>query len=334
MTAVASNQPQGFVEKSVRALCSAHPELVSLAADGRTVLRKSQASAKVGLLSGGGSGHEPLHAGFVGTGMLDAAVPGGVFASPPAGQIVDATRLVSTGKGVLMIVKNYTGDVMNFGIAAELLKSEGIEVATVIVDDDLASASDSEDQRSPGRRGTAAVLAVEKMCGAAAESGADLSSLAALGKRVAAQSATLGLAFGPCINPETGLAAFELAEDEIEFGVGIHGERGIEKRPRAELPQLAEQLTLPLIEHLGLAAGHRVVAIVNGLGGTGHLMLANLQWEVERILTDRGIHLARVSTGSFVTSLDMPGLSVTLVSVDDELLALWDAPVATPTYRW
>lgn len=334
MSIAASEQPLGLVGRAIRALCSAHPDLVCLAPDGRSVLRRSPVSGKVALVSGGGSGHEPLHAGFVGTGMLDAAVPGGVFASPAAGQILEAARAASTGSGVLMIVKNYTGDVMNFGIAAEFLESEGIEVETVIVDDDLASGAGPEDERSPGRRGTAAVLAVEKICGAAAEKGADLPELAELGRDVVRRSATLSLAFGPCVNPETGLPAFELADDEIEFGVGIHGERGIEKRPRADLPELAEQLTVPLIEHLGLSADDRVIAIVNGLGGTSQITLANLQWEVERIVAARGINVSGISTGEFVTSLDMSGLSVTLVAVDDELLRLWNAPVATPTYTW
>jgi dihydroxyacetone kinase-like protein len=334
MSTTARQQPLRLVDKAMRALCSAHPDLVCLSPDGRSVLRRTPVSGKVALLSGGGSGHEPLHAGFVGTGMLDVAVQGGVFASPAAGHIVESARAVAAGRGVLMIVKNYTGDVMNFGIAAELLRSEGIPVETVIVDDDLASGAGGDDERSPGRRGTAAVLAVEKICGAAAEKGADLAQLAELGRNVARRSATLSLAFGPCVNPETGLPAFELAHDEIEFGVGIHGERGIEQRPRADLPELARQLTEPLMTHLGLVAGDRVIAIVNGLGGTSQLALSNLQWEVEQIVADRGIVISRVSTCEFVTSLDMSGLSVTLVDVDDEHLRLWDAPVATPTYKW
>ena len=285
---------------------------------------------RVALVSGGGSGHEPLHSGFVGPGMLDAAVPGAVFASPTALQVVAAVRGVDRGAGVLLVVKNYTGDVLNFQIAAEIAAEEGIEVETVLVDDDLASESDD----GPGRRGTAATVVVEKVCGAAAARGLPLAEVAGLGRRVAAGARSMAVALEGAVHPGEDVRSFDLAADEVEHGVGIHGERGIDRRPMARAAELVGALTEPLVEALGLADGDRVVVVVNGLGATHLLELHVVFREVAALLATRGITVARTLVGEYVTALDMAGASVTLVRADDELLGLWDDAVTTTALTW
>ena len=287
---------------------------------------------KVGLLSGGGSGHEPLHTGFVGVGMLDAAVPGGIFASPTAAQVQAATKAIDRGLGVVHIVKNYTGDLLNFAIAAELAAAEGVQIERVVVDDDLAT--DSLDTDGPGRRGTAAVVAVEKICGAAAERGAALVEVAELGRRVAASARTMAVALSACAHPGEREPSFELGDDEIELGVGIHGERGIGRRPFASAAELAALLVHPVAEALGLDRGDRAIVIVNGLGSTHPLELAVMFAEASRLLDDLGVAVARSLVGPYVTSLDMAGCSITLIRADDEMVELWDAPVRTPGLTW
>jgi dihydroxyacetone kinase-like protein len=279
------------------------------------------------VLSGGGSGHEPLHVGFVGAGMLDAAVPGGIFASPTAMQVEAATEAADSGRGVVHVVKNYTGDVMNFGMAAEMADAD---VETVLVDDDVAT--ESED--GPGRRGTAAVIAVEKVCGAAASRGDSLADVAALGRRVAAGARSMAVALHAPTHPGQDRPSFDLPPGEIELGVGIHGERGVGRRAHASAAELAAALVGPVSGALGLQGGDRVLAIVNGLGATHGLELHVMFAEVGRLLDARGIVLARSLVGPYVTSLDMSGCSVTLVRLDDELTALWDAPVRTPALTW
>jgi dihydroxyacetone kinase-like protein len=327
------NDPQDHVREALAGFERANAHLVRWDREGNFVARAQPAAApKVGLLAGGGSGHEPLHAGFVGTGMLDAAVPGAIFSSPTAAQCEAAPRGVAPGAGVLHIIKNYTGDKLNSGIAAEIVADDGIAVERVLVEDDLAT--DSDDERAPGRRGTAAVIAVEKICGAAAERGASLAELAELGRRVAAGSRTLALALASCAHPGEDRPSFELAADEVEFGVGIHGERGIEKRPFAPADDLARQLVEPLIEALELAAGEQVLVIVNGLGATHPLELHVVFAEVARQLDARDVTVARSLVGPYLTALDMAGCSVTLVRVDDALVELWDAPVRTSALSW
>jgi len=287
-------------------------------------------AARVALVSGGGSGHEPLHSGFVGPGMLDAAVPGAVFASPTALQVVAAVRGVDRGAGVLLVVKNYTGDVLNFRIAAEIAAEEGIAVETVLVDDDLASESDD----GPGRRGTAATVVVEKVCGAAAARGMPLAEVAALGRRVVAGARSMAVALEGAVHPGEDVRSFDLAADEVEHGVGIHGERGIDRRPMAAARELVGALTEPLVEAVGLTGGDRVVVVVNGLGSTHLLELYVVFREVAALLDARGIIVARSLVGPYVTALDMAGASVTLVRADDELLELWDDAVTTTALTW
>ncbi|WP_437583834.1 dihydroxyacetone kinase subunit DhaL [Paramicrobacterium sp. CJ85] len=324
------NSPSDVIDDALEGLVASNRTRLARDAAVNVVTRAVPAKDKVGLVSGGGSGHEPLHAGFVGTGMLDAAVCGAVFASPTAHQIHAGTVRADSGAGVLHIVKNYTGDVLNFEIAATLAEEDGIVVESVIVDDDLAS--DGND--GPGRRGTGAVVVVEKVCGALAEAGLPLSEVADAGRRVVSRSRSLALALSACTHPGADAPAFELGENEVEFGVGIHGERGTARIPFAEADELVEQLVAPLVDDLDIASGASVIAIVNGLGGTSPLELNVAAAHVHRTLAERGITVARALTGSLVTSLDMHGVSVTLTVCDDDILRAWDAPVRTPALTW
>ncbi|NIH79856.1 dihydroxyacetone kinase subunit DhaK [Amycolatopsis viridis] len=325
------NDPDDFVREALEGLQRVHPDLIRYHEHPAYVIRAQQ-SDKVALVSGGGSGHEPLHTGFVGTGMLDAAVPGAVFASPTAYQVRRAISAADRGRGVLLIVKNYTGDVLNFRIAAELAAEDGIQVRTVLVDDDLAT--DGQEDGAPGRRGTAAVVAVEKICGAAAENGASLDEVAALGERVVSSARTMALALAPCTQPGHDKPSFDLPDGEIEFGVGIHGEHGIGRRPYAPVRELVADLTKPIVAALGLDRGDQVIAIVNGLGSTHGLELSVVHRELSVFLEDLGVRVGRALVGSYVTALDMRGCSITLLRADEELLALWDSPVATPALTW
>ncbi len=329
------NDPREHVAEGLAGLERAWPQLVRWNREPSFVARAESSRAqapKVALVAGGGSGHEPLHTGFVGEGMLDAAVPGAIFSSPTAGQLEAATRAADRGRGVVHIIKNYTGDVLNFSIAAELVADAGIEVETVLVDDDLAT--ERADGDGPGRRGTAAVVAVEKLCGAAAERGWALADVAALGRRVAASSRTMALALRPCTHPGASRPSFDLEPGEIELGVGIHGERGIGRRPVASAAELAPLLVDPVADALELGDGDRVILIVNGLGSTHPLELSVMFGEAADRLAARGVEVARSLVGSYVTALDMGGCSITAVRADDELLELWDAPVRTPGLTW
>ncbi|HVW18589.1 MAG TPA: dihydroxyacetone kinase subunit DhaK [Solirubrobacteraceae bacterium] len=327
------NDPQDHVREGLAGFELANARLVRWNRDPSYVVRATPARAsKVGLLSGGGSGHEPLHTGFVGEGMLDAAVPGAIFSSPTVEQVEAATRAVDAGAGVLHIVKNYTGDKLNFSIAAELVADDGIEVATVVVADDLAT--DSDDPGLPGRRGTAAVVTVEKVCGAAAERGASLAELKALGERVADGSRSMALALAAPAHPGEGQPSFELLDGEVEFGVGIHGERGIGRTSFASADELAASLTTPVADALDLVAGDEVIAIVNGLGATHPIELNVVFGAAAGVLERRGVEVARALVGPYVTALDMAGCSVTLTRADAEILDLWDAPVRTPGLTW
>jgi phosphoenolpyruvate---glycerone phosphotransferase subunit DhaK len=326
------NDPLDVVAEGLRGLARQHPDVLDVHPDPAFVARAadpSDSAPRVALISGGGSGHEPLHSGFVGAGMLDAAVPGLIFSSPTAAQVEAATRHVDRGHGVLHIVKNYTGDVMNFGIAAELVRDDGIAVGRVIVDDDLAT-----EGAGAGRRGTAAVVVVEKACGAAAARGASLDELVALGEAIVAGARTMALAVEPLTHPGADQTSFDLGDDEVELGVGIHGERGVGRVPFAAADTLTDRLVDPLLEALALERGERVIAIVNGLGATHPLELAIVFARLGDRLDAVGVELARSLVGTFVSALDMGGVSITLVRADDTLLDLWDAPVRTPALRW
>jgi dihydroxyacetone kinase-like protein len=325
------NAPEDVVREALAGVAAAHPDLRVDAAQQIVVRADAPVAGKVGLVSGGGSGHEPLHGGFVGPGMLDAACPGEVFTSPVPDQIVAATKAVDGGSGVVHIVKNYTGDVLNFQIAAELAGDDGIRVETVLVDDDVAV---EDSTWTAGRRGTTATLIVEKVAGAAAAEGQALEAVAELGRRVNERSASFAVALTACTTPAAGKPGFDLPEDEMEVGVGIHGEPG---RRREKLVSAKEvvRICLDAIQAAKpLSAGDRGIVIVNGLGGTPQLELYLLFGEVAAVLRDAGVRIERSLVGNYVTSLDMAGMSVTICRADDEILRLWDAPVRTPALRW
>jgi dihydroxyacetone kinase-like protein len=327
------NDPGKTVDEGLAGFAAAHPDLVRLVVDPPFVVLRADAPlrGKVGLVSGGGSGHEPLHAGFVGYGMLDAAVPGAMFTSPTPDPILEATRQVSAGAGVLHIVKNYTGDVLNFETAAELALAEGIEVQSVIVDDDVAV---KDSLYTAGRRGVAGTMLVEKIAGAAAERGDGLDKVAEIARTVNSRARTMGMALAPCTVPHAGEPSFELADDEVEIGIGIHGEPGRERIALEPADRLVDRLMEPILEDLPIQQGDRVVLLVNGMGGTPQSELYIVFRRAAEVLADRGIVLARSLVGSYVTSLEMQGVSITLLQVDDDLLELYDAPVQTAALRW
>ncbi|MEV6681032.1 dihydroxyacetone kinase subunit DhaK [Streptomyces erythrochromogenes] len=327
------NSPQTVVADALRGLAAAHPDL-DVDPEARVVVRKgAREGGRVGLVSGGGSGHEPLHAGFVGPGMLSAACPGEVFTSPVPDQVVRAAKAVDSGRGVLFIVKNYTGDVLNFDMAAELAEEDGIRVERVLVDDDVAV---TDSLYTAGRRGTGATLFVEKIAGAAAEEGAPLEQVAAVAKRVNEASRSFGVALSACTTPAKGSPTFDLPDGELELGIGIHGEPGRERRPMMSAGEIARFAVGAVLDDLAdvAPADGPVLALVNGMGATPLLELYGFHAEVTQVLADRGVPLARSLVGNYVTSLDMAGCSVTLCRADEELLRLWDAPVQTPALRW
>jgi phosphoenolpyruvate---glycerone phosphotransferase subunit DhaK len=325
------NDPADVVREALAGLAAAHPDLRVDADAGVVVRRDAPLAGKVGIVSGGGSGHEPLHAGFVGPGMLDAACPGEVFTSPVPDQILAATRAVDGGAGVVHIVKNYTGDVLNFQLAAELAVEEKVGVHAVLVDDDVAV---EDSTWTAGRRGTGATLIVEKICGALAEERIPLSEVAEEGRRVNANSASFAVALSGATTPAAGEPGFVLADDEMEVGVGIHGEPGRRREPLRPAREVAAMALDAILAAKPLPAGADVIALVNGLGGTPLIELYLLYGEVARILADAGVTIARSLVGNYVTSLDMAGASITLCRADEQMLRLWDAPVHTPALRW
>ena len=326
------NDPADVVAEALLGIEAAHPDL-RVDHPNKIIYRADGAKAgKVGLISGGGSGHEPLHGGFVGPGMLDAACAGEVFTSPVPDQMLEATKRVDGGAGVLHIVKNYTGDVMNFEMAAELAAAEtGVEVASVVSDDDVAV---QDSLYTAGRRGVGVTVILEKIAGAAAEQGRPLSEIADVAKLVNANGRSMGMALTSCTVPAVGKPTFELGEDEMEIGIGIHGEPGRRRVPLATASEIAEMLVEPVVSDLPYASGDAVIAFVNGMGGTPLIELYVMYNEVARILGGHGVQIARSLVGPYITSLEMAGCSVTLVKVTDDLLALWDAPVRTPALRW
>lgn len=324
------NDPADVVADALRGMAAAHPEL-RVDHENRVVFRgDAPVRGKVGLVSGGGSGHEPMHGGFVGPGMLDAACAGEVFTSPVPDQVVAATQGVDGGAGVLHIVKNYTGDVMNFEMAAELVAADsGTEVVSVVVDDDVAV---QDSLYTAGRRGVGATVLLEKIVGAAAEQGRPLAEVADLARRVDDQARSMGVALTSCTVPAAGKPTFDLPEGEMEVGIGIHGEPGRRRVPVAPAREVAAMLVEPVLADRSFGDG--VICFVNGLGGTPLIELYVVYAEVVAILEKAGIGVARSLVGPYMTSLEMAGCSVTLLQADDELLRLWDAPVRTPGLRW
>ena len=324
------NDPADVVADALRGMAAAHPEL-RVDHENRVVFRSdAPVQGKVGLVSGGGSGHEPMHGGFVGMGMLDAACAGEVFTSPVPDQMTAATQGVDGGAGVLHIVKNYTGDVMNFEMAAELVAAEsGTEVVAVVTDDDVAV---QDSLYTAGRRGVGVTVLLEKLAGAAAEEGRPLAEVADLAKRVDDAGRSMGMALTSCTVPAAGTPTFELADDEMEIGIGIHGEPGRRRVKVAPAREVAEMLLEPILSDRSFTDG--VICFVNGMGGTPLIELYVVYAEVAAILERSGIGVARSLVGPYMTSLEMAGCSVTLLQADDELLRLWDAPVVTPGLRW
>ncbi len=326
------NDPADVVAEALRGVAAAHPEL-RVDHEQRIVFRgDAPVQGKVGLVSGGGSGHEPLHGGFVGPGMLDAACAGEVFTSPVPDQVVAATQGVDGGAGVLHIVKNYTGDILNFEMAAELVAAEGgTRVETVVVDDDVAV---QDSLYTAGRRGVGLTVLLEKLVGAAADEGRPLDDVATLARRVNESGRSMGMALTSCTVPAVGRPTFDLPEGQMELGVGIHGEPGRSRVPVAPAREVAAMLVEPVLAELGDTSGDGVIAFVNGMGATPLLELYLVHGEVAALLEKAGVRIARSLVGNYITSLDMAGCSVTLLRADEELLRLWDAPVRTPGLRW
>jgi dihydroxyacetone kinase-like protein len=322
------NAADDVLAESLDGFAAAHADLVVLGEQRKYVRRRHLTSAKVALISGGGSGHEPLHAGFVGVGMLDAACPGQVFTSPTPDQVMEAMIAVDSGAGCLLIVKNYEGDVMNFDMAVEMA---GRQTAKVVIDDDVAVEASTW---STGRRGVAGTLIVEKIVGAAAERGADLATLRALGTRVNGRTRSMGVALTSCTVPAAGRPTFTLGEDEMEMGVGIHGEPGRRRIKLASANAIAEEMLGTILRDLKPPTGATCLLLVNGFGGTPMLELYLMVNVARRVLMASGVRVSRYLTGSYVTSLDMAGCSLTVTMLDDELERLWDEPVHTPALRW
>jgi dihydroxyacetone kinase-like protein len=326
------NRPDDVVTEELRGIAAAHADLVRVEFGPNYIVRAdAPVQGKVGIVSGGGSGHEPMHGGFVGIGMLDAACPGEVFTSPTPDQMIEATKAVNGGAGVLHIVKNYTGDVMNFDMAAELARGEGIEVESVVIDDDVAV---QDSLYTAGRRGVGTTVLAEKVCGAAAEEKRSLADVAELCRRVNANGRSMGMALTSCIVPAAGSPTFELGDDEMEIGIGIHGEPGRERIKLAPANEIVERLATPIVDDLPFSEGDEVLAFVNSMGGTPLIELYIVYDGLNRFLDSRGIRITRNLIGPYITSLEMAGCSITLLKLDEELTRLWDAPVKTPGLRW
>jgi dihydroxyacetone kinase-like protein len=325
------NRAETILEESLDGFAGAHSDIVVLGPERKFVRRRTLVPGKVALVSGGGSGHEPLHAGFVGHGMLDAACPGQVFTSPTPDQMSEAIEAVDTGGGTLLIVKNYEGDVMNFEMAAEMAAAASRKVATVLTDDDVAVPSSTW---STGRRGVAGTLVVEKIVGAAAEQSTDLDGLQALGRDVNARTRSMGIALTSCTVPAAGKPTFALGDDEMEVGVGIHGEPGRRRARIAAADEIAETMLGAMLVDLSPPPGAPCLLLVNGFGATPLMELYLMVHAARRILQARSVQVIRHLTGSLVTSLDMAGCSLTVTVLDDRIIRLWDAPVRTAALSW
>src|ERR1700687_4765889 len=326
------NTPETEVKDAMAGMAAAHADLIRVEYDPSVIISKdAPKKGKVGLVSGGGSGHEPMHGGFVGLGMLDAACPGAVFTSPTPDQMARATAAVDGGAGVLHIVKNYTGDILNFEMAAELARGEGAKVNAVVTNDDVAV---QDSLYTAGRRGVGVTVLLEKIVGGAAEAGANLDAVTELAKKVNANGRSMGMALTSCIVPAAGKVTFEIADDEMELGIGIHGEPGRERTKLKSADEIAEILTMAVVNDIPFKSGDEVLAFVNGMGGTPLIELYIVYNELTRLCAARGLKITRCLVGSYITSLEMAGCSITLLRLNNELTRLWDAPVKTPTLRW
>ncbi|MBE9036847.1 dihydroxyacetone kinase subunit DhaK [aff. Roholtiella sp. LEGE 12411] len=350
------NKPENFVRESLEGMAAAHSDLIKVNYDPTFIYRATAPiPGKVAIISGGGSGHEPMHVGFVGTGMLDAACPGEVFTSPTPDQILEAAKQVDGGAGILYIVKNYGGDVMNFEMATELARAEGVRVLNILIDDDVAV---KDSLYTQGRRGVGTTILAEKICGAAAEQGYDLTQIADLCRRVNLHGRSMGIALTSCTVPAKGSPTFELSDREIELGIGIHGEPGRERTDIKSVDEVTEILTRSIIEDAAysrtlrewdenkgewvdvelinppLEKGDRLLAFVNSMGGTPLSELYLVYRKLAQICEQQGLQIVRNLIGPYITSLEMQGCSITLLKLDDEMIRLWDAPVKTPSWRW
>ncbi len=323
------NDPNEAVQDMLEGLVMAYPQKLQRLAETTVVTRKNvPVTGKVGLVSGGGSGHEPAHAGYVGKGMLDAAVAGEVFTSPTPDQVLEAIKAVDSGNGVFLVIKNYTGDVMNFEMAAELAEAEGIQVEKVIVNDDVAVENSSF---TTGRRGIAGTVFVHKIAGAKAEEGAELSEVKRVAEKVVANVRSMGMALTPCIVPASGKPSFQLDENEMEIGIGIHGEPGIERKRIGTAMEIAHELTEKILKDREFSGD--VAVMINGLGATPEMELYILNKNVQKILSEKGIHVYKTYVGEYMTSLEMAGCSLTLLQLDEELKSLLDAAADTIAFR-
>jgi dihydroxyacetone kinase-like protein len=325
------NDPADVVTEALRGVALAHPAL-RVDHELKVIYRAdAPVQGKVGIVSGGGSGHEPLQGGFVGPGGLDAACAGEVFTSPVPDQMHAATKAVDGGAGVLHIVLNYTGDIMNFEMAAELAAAEEVQVETVIMNDDVAV---EDSLYTAGRRGVGATILLNKIAGAAADEGRDLAAVAEVSRKVIGSARSMGMALTSCTVPAAGHPTFDLPDDQMEVGIGVHGEPGRKRLPVAPAREIAEMLVEPILKDFDFTGGDGVFAFVNGMGGTPLIELYLMYGEVARILERSGVQVARSLVGNYMTSLDMAGCSVSLLKADDELLRLWDAPINTAAFRW
>jgi dihydroxyacetone kinase-like protein len=350
------NDPERVVVEQLEGMALAYPDLIKVHFEPNFVYRAdAPVEGKVGILSGGGSGHEPMHGGLVGPGMLDAACPGEVFTSPTPDQMLEATKMVDGGAGVLHIVKNYTGDVMNFEMAADMARAEGIDVLNILIDDDVAV---KDSLYTAGRRGVGTTVLAEKICGAAAEKGYSLQEVADLCRRVNINGRSMGMALTPCTVPSAGEPTFELEENEMEIGIGIHGEPGQERTELKPVDEVTERLAISIIEDgeytrtvrewdmdkeewvevelvdPPLQEGDKVLAFVNSMGGTPDIELPIVYRKLHEICEAKGLNIVRNLIGRYITSLEMQGVSITLLKMDDEMIELWDEPVKTPGLRW
>jgi dihydroxyacetone kinase-like protein len=325
------NDAENVVKEALAGMAAAHRDLIRVEEPNIVVRRDAPVKGKVGVISGGGSGHEPMHGGFVGRGMLDAACAGDVFTSPVPDQMLAATKAVDGGAGVLHIVKNYTGDIMNFEMAAELAQGEDIEVEAVVTDDDVAV---QDSLYTAGRRGVGVTVLAEKICGAAAEERRSLDEVAELCRRVNGEGRSMGMALTAGTTPASGQPSFDIGDDEIEIGIGIHGEPGRRREPVRPAREIADLMVEAVVSDLSPSSGTKALVFTNGMGGSPQLELYLLHGEIERALRAAGVEPVRRLVGSYITSLEMAGASLTLLALDDELTSLWDAPVHTPALRW
>jgi phosphoenolpyruvate---glycerone phosphotransferase subunit DhaK len=325
------NDPADVVKESLAGLAAAHPDLVRVDFENQVVVRKDAPTGKVAIISGGGSGHEPMHGGFVGAGMLDAACPGEVFTSPVPDQMLAATKAVDGGAGVVHIVKNYTGDVMNFKLAAEMAEDEDIKVESVLTNDDVAV---EDSLYTAGRRGVGVTVLAEKIAGAKADAGGSLAEVAAVARKVNENGRSFGVAFTSAWTPASPTPTFEIGPDEMEFGVGIHGEPGRRREKVRPAAEIVAEMAEAILGDLNAPSGSNVLAFVNGLGGTPTIELYVIYNELAKQLKQHGLTATRSLVGDYITSLEMAGASITLLKLDDELTELWDAPVHTPALRW